>query len=128
MRQQRSRDSSTRCGVGRSLWIFIPNTDAQLYLIDSLADYKALADAYPQENLNQNNPEYSPNWYKISQPPLAFAGVHVTSAAIEEGRLQEKKDYPKFHGWDVESTLWLEWAFSDGTWNEGPLNEGWTLG
>lgn len=114
----------------RMLWVLTPQPEATLYVIDSLADYKRLADEYPQRwnhpNVSSKNPDYAPNWNQIATAkPLPFDGMHATEAGIQAGNVQPPGD-PRFTGWDVESTLWFAWRFIK---HElvGVIYDGWTL-
>ena len=47
------------------------------------------------------------DWHEIGDPAkLPFDGVHATQHAIDTG-------HPRFDGWDVESTVWFRWRFTE---------------
>lgn len=118
-------NNGQRANEGRCLWALTPCPQATLYIVNSLEDYKQLADAYPKTYENRKNPCYAPDWYQIGNPSaIPFDGVHVTEKAIASGNSQQ--GYPKFWGWNVESTLWLVWRFKN-VEKIGPLGDDWTL-
>lgn len=101
------REHGQRTSDGRRVWTLEPDREASLYVIDALADYRALADAFPQRwDHSPKNPSYSPNWNQIASTK-PFDGIHITNGVVEAGRAQSPKEHPQFTGWDVESTLWL---------------------
>lgn len=125
------RTHGQRDPEGRRVWTLVPDPEASLYVIDSMDDYKVLADEYPQRwdhpNVSRKHPFYSPNWNQIATIILRpFDGVHVTRAAIEGGRAQSPNQHPQFTSWDVESTLWLTWRFTEYQL-AGVLGDSWEL-
>lgn len=125
------RTQGLRAPDGRRVWTLEPDPEATLYVIDTIGDYKLLADEYPQRwnhpNVSAKNPSYAPNWNRIeSGNSKPFDGVHVTNAAIAAGKAQSPNEHPQFLGWDVESTLWLVWRFT-GYHPVGVLGAGWEL-
>jgi hypothetical protein len=93
-----------RSGSGRRLWTLAPDPDATLYVIDDKADYEELSLQYPKRwDLPVNSPEVAPDWNRIANlVDGQINGIHATEFAASSSWLW---------GWDVESTLWLEWSF-----------------
>ncbi len=121
------RSEGNRPTQGRSLWLLEPDADARLYVIDTLDDFKTLADRFPQSYDNPNNPWYAPNWSRVfDEGRSMFDAIHVTFATVDAGKSVPGTEHPVFFGWDVESTLWLSAKFTDcGCF--GALGDDWTI-
>jgi hypothetical protein len=82
---------------GRYIWAFDPDPAITLFVIDSLDDYRDLANEYPHRYENERDPRCAPDWHTIyTTNPRPFEAVHVTAGAAVE-----------LEGWDVESTAWF---------------------
>lgn len=125
--QARTADPSARRPAGKRVWALQPDPATRLYVIDSLDDFRRLADEFPKRYDNPRNPSYAPDWNQIAlRRPLPLHAVHVTDAAIDAGATQDADDHPMFGGWDVESTLWLEWRLAT-LGCLGSVDSGWRL-
>jgi hypothetical protein len=101
-------NSSERRMEGAVVTLLTPDPDARTTRIESLADYWNLTVEYPFRHPDPRIESVAPNW-----PLLATIaeGVMVSRWAIEESDAMTLEMNPRFWGWDVESTLWLKWAF-----------------
>jgi hypothetical protein len=96
----------------RSLWVLEADPEASLIVIDSMEDYRALADAFPQrwDDPSVRTPAYAPDWFALAQADISVNGVHVTDAAVRDATVSAESRL-QLSGWDVESTLWMRWSF-----------------
>lgn len=96
---------------GRDLWRLLPALSARLVVIDSLRDYQVLAEKFPKRWRHRHDDLLTdPDWAVLGE--LAD-GVHVTARAVDEAR--HGLDHPamQIRAWQVESTLWYSWPFTD---------------
>jgi hypothetical protein len=121
------RQLRMRSGLGRVLWLLVPDPNARLYVIATHDDHERLADTYPRgwDNASVKNPDRAPDWYRIAGPQSLVDGVHVTGSAAA-GFPRGRRDLRPFGGWDVESTLWFSYRFARQD-RLGALADDWTL-
>lgn len=110
---------------GERLWLLDPAPQAVLFVVDSLADFAELVDAYPHRG-NERNPIAAPDWRRVAEA-APFDAVHVTNRVLHEATEWQPGDgAQQFYGWDVESTLWLRWQLGDRQCL-GSISQGWIV-
>jgi hypothetical protein len=73
------RTTGERKGDGRALWTLVADPAAKLFVVDSLDDYTALAETYPQRSANPRNPTLAPDWAAVNaMESRPFDAVHMT--------------------------------------------------
>ncbi|HUY78026.1 MAG TPA: hypothetical protein VMV29_14730 [Ktedonobacterales bacterium] len=100
-------------------WLLIPQHDASVYVIDGVADLQRCISAYPRQDaaMRQFLDEHPTlrSWMlarEIDHEAIhaaGYVGFHLTSA----GQHRTRHSQPDLYGWDVECTVWYEWAFAD---------------
>ncbi len=101
---------------GRYTWAVNVDQNARIAEIASAADWVEFVSAYPDDNGNV----VLPNWTNAAK---VLDGVHFTLpviAAVQAFavRLGDKVIPPAY--WDVETTFWLNWRFSEIRLHETP--------
>lgn len=84
----------------------VPNPDARVLIIDTLADFKAILAVYGLVGFGPTArlfPEY-PNWEHMVAD--AIDAVYLTDMGQAETRLPASGD-PSLYGWDVATVLWI---------------------
>ena len=72
-------------------------------------------------------PSYAPDWYEIARDErLLVDGVHTTAPAVAAAAMDTQQLNVTLEGWDVESTLWFRWRFSEKV-RVGVLDENWQI-
>ena len=93
-RSYASRDDNER----RKPELLKPDSDAALFVVNSIEDFGILATAYPQASSNLLNPRVCPDWGSLAD---IVDAVHVTDRALTD------LENWYAHAWEVESTLWF---------------------
>lgn len=104
-------------------WLLTPRPDAKVIVIDSLTDLNQCIRTWrrtdlesdPLRHVRQTDPTLLRHWHEPNEidyeamHKVGYAGVHLTS----KGQLRTRHSMPSLYGWDVECTIWFEWAFTD---------------
>ena len=89
------------------LWALEPREDVEVFVIESQNDLILLLD------------EFERNDGAISPPDDRYIDFEAMAELYDGLRLTEKAQWktrmtrPSLYGWDCESTVWFDWAFSD---------------
>jgi hypothetical protein len=106
----------------KTTWLLVVRQDARVVEIHSPAAWSELARAYPLDEAGytftgmKHPPDSSrrldPDWSKVS---LDFDGVHLSVGGwltAEDLPVESGGATTELRGWNMESTVWLRWAFS----------------
>lgn len=85
-------------------WLIYPDPDAQVYVVDCMADLETLWKCHKLPPLVAGSfPRI--NWRAVAR---AYDGVRLT----EKGQWATRLTQPlSMYGWDCESTFWFRWFF-----------------
>ena len=88
-------------------WLLMPRPDAPIAIIDSIYDLQTILRAYTCA-------VGGGGWggsgtIDFEKMAMQFSAIHLT----DRGQEATRNTIPNLYGWDMESTLWLDWAFSD---------------
>lgn len=84
-------------------WLLEPDKSARIYEVDSLSDLIELQSLY---SLQLGNYYDTLDFEAMSRD---WDGLHLTLA----GQQRTRHTMPNLYGWDVESTCWFRWKFSE---------------
>lgn len=87
-----------------AVWKLAPNPDATILVIDTYDDFRELLDAFGWEIMGKRAVDYE----RIAAD-TEYDAMRLTSNGQRDTRFER----PGLYGWDVESTVWFDWVFSD---------------
>lgn len=95
-----------------NFYLLEPEKDIKIYTIDKYNDLASLMENYKENDFDNPFGHFSflrpfLDFEKISQD---YDGIHLTSRGQFETRMSRPES---LYGWDVESTLWFRWCFSE---------------
>lgn len=104
-------DEKEKAGRLESVWQLVPEKDVRIYTVASQADEERLMSAYKAQLPADEYEAKLQHWAKSGVIDWeAFArdwdALHYTPG-------YRHTDLSAFSQWDVESTLWTRWAFTD---------------
>jgi hypothetical protein len=103
-----SEDYGVPRGYTWQAWLLVPRLDARILTIDTYTDLEHVVTVYGLPSAPTLHPDsIALNFEKLAHH---YHGIHLTEAGQWATRLSQPHS---LYGWDCESTLWLNWAFTE---------------
>lgn len=97
---------------GKQWWIVVPDPAKWLLVIDCYDDLRFALDRYrmdDEDRASWTGPQLDFNAMRDD----GYAGLHLTERGNAQCHTFAGIDEPDLNGWDVESTVWFDWCFTD---------------